>query len=269
MRYARNHFIWHISILIFLSIPISLFLLLPLLSILFRFDSAVILENIQLPQVAKAIKISLYTSMISTLLTVFLGTPLAYFLARYKFVGKFLVDSLIDLPIVLPPLVVGIALLITFGRQGSVGKYLYDLGLNIAFTPTAVVLAQLFVGAPLYIRSAIVGFSNVDRDYEQAASLDGATNLQILQKITLPLAAPSLISGMVIGWARALGEFGATIVFAGNLPGYTQTIPLAIYLGFEANLNVALTLAIVLIVISLSILVVVKRLLQKQIFLYY
>jgi molybdate transport system permease protein len=165
---------------------------------------------------------------------------------------------------VLPPSVAGIALLIAFGRRGLLGSTLEELGLSIAFTQAAVVVAQVFVAAPFYIKAAIAGFAGVDRDLEQAASIDGAHAGQIFRHITAPLAWPVLFGGAVMTWARALGEFGATIIFAGNFPGRTQTMPLAIYIGFELDLNVALTLSIILLVTSFLVLFVVKGVLRQR-----
>jgi molybdate transport system permease protein len=165
---------------------------------------------------------------------------------------------------VLPPAVAGVALLMAFGRRGVLGSYLSDMGFDLAFTQTAVVLAQLFVAAPFYVKSAMAGFAKVDRDAEDAAALDGAGALTVFRRITIPLAWPALFGGAVMTWARALGEFGATIIFAGNFPGRTQTMPLAIYLGFELQLNVALTLAVILLVISFGVLVIIKGMLHQR-----
>jgi molybdate transport system permease protein len=173
------------------------------------------------------------------------------------------VETVLDLPLVLPPAVAGVALLMAFGRRGLVGGVLYDWGIQIAFTQTAVIMAQTFVAAPLYVRAAILGFGSVDEDLEQAAALDGANGRQIFQHVTIPLSWMALLSGSVMTWARALGEFGATIIFAGNYPSRTQTMPLAIYLGFELNLDVALTLSVILVGCSFLVLIVVKRILQR------
>jgi molybdate transport system permease protein len=166
---------------------------------------------------------------------------------------------------VLPPSVAGIALLIAFGRRGLVGQALTDAGISIAFSTVAVVLAQTFVAAPFYIKTALGGFAAVDRDLEQAAMVDGAGPLQVFGRITLPLAWPVLLGGLVMSWARALGEFGATIIFAGNFPGRTQTMPLAIYIGFELDLAIALTLALILLGASFLVLFVVKALLRQRV----
>lgn len=228
-------------------------------------DLVALPTNLVKPQVRQAVSLSLLTTGISTWLALLFGTPLAYLLGRRQFRGRATIDTLLDLPMVLPPSVAGIALLLTFGRRGLVGAYLADLGIAIAFTPLAVILAQLFVSAPFYVKAATVGFAGIDQELEQAAALDGADRWGILRYITIPLAWPTLFGGAVMTWARALGEFGATIIFAGNFPGRTQTMPLAIYIGFELDLTVALTLAVILLTISFIALFVVKGLLRQRI----
>jgi molybdate transport system permease protein len=176
-----------------------------------------------------------------------------------------MLDTLVDLPMVLPPSVAGIALLMAFGRRGMVGQYLSDVNVTIAFTQTAVVLAQIFVAVPFYIKTAAAGFAEVEHELELAAAVDGASNMRVFWHITLPLARTALLTGAVLTWARALGEFGATIIFAGNFPGRTQTMPLAIYIGFELDLSVALTLSAILLTISFGVLFLVKRVFQRTI----
>lgn len=248
-----------------LALPLLLFLLLPLVALLLQIDLITLPTNLGNPQVRQAVNLSLLTTGISTGLALLFGTPLAYLLARCHFRGRATIDTLLDLPMVLPPSVAGIALLLTFGRRGLIGAYLADLGISIAFTPLAVVLAQLFVAAPFFVKAATAGFGGIDRELEQAAALDGADRWAILRHITIPLAWPILFGGAVMTWARALGEFGATIIFAGNFPGRTQTMPLAIYIGFELDLTVALTLAVILLTISFVALFVVKGLLHQRI----
>jgi molybdate transport system permease protein len=175
-----------------------------------------------------------------------------------------LVDTLVDLPTVLPPAVAGVALLMAFGRRGLIGSWLLPLGIEIPFTPVAVVLAQLFIAAPLYIKTAAVGFSNIDWELKKAAALDGANRWQTFRFVVAPNGLNALLSGSALTWARALGEFGATIIFAGNFPGRTQTMPLAIYIGFEIDLNVALTLAVILIGISFAVLLFLKIILSQR-----
>jgi molybdate transport system permease protein len=215
--------------------------------------------------VAQAIGLSMATTSVTLLMTLIVGTPVGFLLGRREFRGRQMIDTLIDLPMVLPPAVAGIALLLAFGRRGIFGQYLEDWGVHIAFTQTAVILAQLFVAAPFYVKAAAAGFEAVDPELEQAAALDGASWWQVLLWITFPLARTALLGGAVMTWARALGEFGATIIFAGNFPGRTQTMPLAIYLGFELDLNVALTLAVILLAASFLVLLVVKGLLGQRV----
>jgi molybdate transport system permease protein len=246
-----------------LSLPFLAFLILPLAALLARTPAGGLLENLRAPEVYQAIALSLNTATQATIAAIGLGTPVAYLMARRKFRLKGAVDTLIDLPTVLPPAVAGVALLMAFGRRGIVGSALEDLGLHIAFTQTAVILAQTFIAAPLFIKSAIVGFGAVEHELEQAAALDGASRWGVFQHITLPLARPALLSGAVLAWARALGEFGATIIFAGNFPGRTQTMPLAIYIGFELDLGVALTLSVILVGCSFLVLIAVKALLHR------
>lgn len=252
------------SALWLLAFPMLLFLVLPLVALVLRIRPVTLLENLGNGQVVQAISLSLVTTALSTAAALFFGTPLAYLLARRTFRGRASIDTLIDLPMVLPPSVAGIALLIAFGRRGLFGALLNEWGLTLAFTEAAVVVAQIFVAAPFYIKAAIAGFAAVERDLEQAAAIDGANRWRIFRHITLPLAWPMLFSGAVMTWARALGEFGATIIFAGNFPGRTQTMPLAIYIGFELELPVALTLSVILLAISFLVLLIVKRLSQSR-----
>jgi molybdate transport system permease protein len=248
-----------------LSLPLIAFLLVPLAALLLRLSPAALLAHLVQPQVAQAIGLSMATTSMTLLITLVVGTPVGYLLGRGEFEGRQLLDTLIDLPMVLPPAVAGIALLLAFGRRGLFGQYLNEVGITIAFTQTAVVMAQLFVAAPFYVKAAAAGFSAIDRELEQAAALDGAGGWQIFRLITLPMARTTLLGGAVMTWARALGEFGATIIFAGNFPGRTQTMPLAIYLGFELDLNIALTLAVLLLAASFLVLLVVKGLLGQRV----
>jgi molybdate transport system permease protein len=247
------------------GLPMILFLFVPLLALILRVSPEDFLAKIGMPETIQAIRLSVSTTLISLVVTLIAGTPLAYLLARRRFAGRTVLDTLVDLPIVLPPAVAGIALLVTFGRLGLVGQSLSAWGIDLAFTPAAVVMAQTFVAAPLYIKTASAAFAAVDREVEQAASLDGANAIGTFRYISLPLSSASLFGGAVMTWARALGEFGATIIFAGNLPGLTQTMPLAIYLGFELDLRSALTLSLVLLVLSFGTLLLVKGILRMRI----
>ena len=181
-------------------------------------------------------------------------------LARSRSPRQVWIELILDLPIVLPPSVAGLALLIAFGRNGLLGGALAALGLSLPFTTTAVVMAQTFVAAPLYVRSARVGFRHVETELIEAAHVEGANTWQLFREVMVPIAGRVLTSGVILTWTRALGEFGATILFAGNLEGVTQTMPMAIYLGFERNLGVALALAVVLIAVSVVLLALSKRL---------
>ncbi len=248
----------------FLSLPLLFFLFLPLIALIIQADPATIFENLNTAQVRQAIWLSLKTSLTATVLTVLLGTPVAFLLARAHFPFRKTLDALIDLPMVLPPAVAGVALLIVFGRNGVLGGALESLNLQIPFTQIAVVMAQMFVAAPLFIRSAIIGIGRVEQELEEAAFLDGATNWAVLKFVTIPLAWPAFLGGAVLTWARALGEFGATIIFAGNLTGVTQTMPLAIYIGFELDLNVALTLSVILLAASFFILALLRNVIKPQ-----
>lgn len=248
-----------------LCIPLVLLLALPLLAILLRTPLPLLLGNLQQRQVVQALTLSMITSLITTALAILLGTPLAYLLARRNFRGKALLDTLIDAPMVLPPAVAGVGLLLAFGRRGIWGSYLDALGISLTFTQAAVVLAQLFVAAPFFVKAAAAGFMSVEQELEQAAALDGASRWQTFRQITVPLAGPALLGGAIMTWSRALGEFGATIIFAGNLPGRTQTMPLAIYIGFELRFDVALTLSVILLCCSFGVLLITKGLLKLRI----
>ena len=247
-----------------LSVPLLGFLALPLVALLLRVSPEKFFVNLGAPLVAQAIALSLGTTFIATAVTIVFGTPVAYLLARRRFRLRRAIDTLIDLPTVLPPSAAGLALLMAFGRYGVLGSLLDRLGIQLAFTQAAVVMAQVFVAAPFYIKAATVGFASVSHELEQAAALDGAGGWQAFQYITIPLAWNGLLSGAVMTWARALGEFGATIIFAGNFPGRTQTMPLAIYLGFEIDLDIALTLSLILVGCSFLVLMIVKGLLSRE-----
>ena len=185
--------------------------------------------------------------------------PLAYVLARRTFPGKRLVEIVIDLPIVLPPAVAGLALLLVFGNRGLLGSQLTALGWSIPFTTVAVILAQTFVSAPFFVRSARAGIAGVDRDLEDAARADGASESHLFRTITVPLASSALAAGLVMSWARALGEFGATIMFAGSIEGRTQTLPLVVYAEFGAgDLDASIAAATVLVLAAFGVLAAVR-----------
>ncbi|MBH76832.1 MAG: molybdate ABC transporter permease subunit [Dehalococcoidia bacterium] len=201
-----------------------------------------------------ALVLSLWTSTLSLLIAIVAGTPVAYWLSHTRFPGKGVLEALIDLPIVLPPTIAGVALLTAFGRKGLLGGPLDDwFGLTLGFSTAAVIMAQLFVSAPFYVRAARAGFASVDAQFERVAHTLGASRLRAFTQIVLPLSWPSLAAGAALCWARALGELGATLIFAGNLQGETQTMPLAILNTFESaeGLTAAVALAILLLAVAL------------------
>jgi molybdate transport system permease protein len=240
------------------------FLILPLIGLLSRVVSApTLLAAVGRPIVLEALCLSLITTVAVLVLALAFGSPLALLLARRRFPGSAILDSLVDLPIVLPPAVAGLALLLTFGRRGLLGTPLAAVGIELPFTTAAVVLASLFVAAPFYVRAARSGFLSVPRELEEAARVEGATEWQVFRFVTAPVAAPALFGGAILCWARALGEFGATIMFAGQFFGRTQTMPLAIYAALESDLDAALSLSVLLLAISFGLLVLFRRWLQQ------
>ncbi|HXP92324.1 MAG TPA: ABC transporter permease [Candidatus Binatia bacterium] len=217
------------------------------------------LAAITSPSALLALRLSFMTTLIALAVTLVLGTPLAYILARADFPGRKIVDALVDLPIVIPPAVAGLALLLVFGRNGTFGPFLRSMGITLSFTTAAVVMAQVFVSSPFYVRAARGGLAQVDRQLEAASLTLGMGPLRTFAFVTIPLAAPSLLGGALLCWARALGEFGATIMFAGNLAGVSQTLPLAVYLNLESgNLPVATALSVALIFVSLIVISLVR-----------
>jgi len=240
------------------------FLALPLLGLVLRAVVAGgLLDAMGRPIVLEAVRLSLLTTAVVLLLTLVIGSPLALLLARRRFRGIGLLDSLVDLPIVLPPAVAGLALLLTFGRRGLLGTPLAALGIELPFTTAAVIVASFFVAAPFYVRAARSGFLSVPREYEEAARVEGASEWQVFRHVTVPVAAPALFGGAILCWARALGEFGATIMFAGQFTGRTQTMPLAIYAALESDTDAALGLSVLLLLISFVLLVFFRRWLRS------
>lgn len=242
------------------SLLLLALLALPILALLWRAGSEGMFAFITQPSAVAALRLSLVTSTLSVLIAIVTGTPLAFVLARRKFKGKTFLELVIDLPVVLPPSVAGIALLIAFGRQGVFGSVLNSLGITLPFTTTAVILAQTFVSAPLFVRAARIGFAEIEHQIVEAAYVEGSNEWQLFRFLMFPLAGRAILSGAILAWTRAIGEFGATILFAGNLEGVTQTMPLAIYLGLERSLSIALALATVLVFVSFLLLLVTRRL---------
>jgi molybdate transport system permease protein len=250
---------WHLGISALAALAV-LFLGLPILALIARaLLVGTLAEILGSPAIVDALTLSLITTSASLVLTILIGGPLAYVLARRRFRGSWIVETVVDLPIVLPPAVAGLALLLLFGRRGIVGGFLADLGIGIPFTTAAVVLAQMFVAAPFFIRSARTGLAGVDRDLEDAARVDGAAERDVMARVTLPLASSALAAGLVMCWARALGEFGATIMFAGNVPGRTQTLPLLVYAEFQSgDVDAAIAAAAILVLAAMGVLVAVR-----------
>lgn len=206
-----------------------------------------------------ALRLSLEVSLLATLLSALFGIPLAWVLARTAFRGRSVLRALVVLPIVLPPVVAGVGLLAALGRRGVVGGWLERAaGIQLTFSTAGAVLAATFVSMPLVILAAEAGFRAVDERYEQAAAVLGARPWYAMRRVVLPMAAPQLAAGAVLAWARALGEFGATVTFAGNLRGRTQTVPLAVFQQLQTDPDGAITLSLILVVLSVSVLVVLR-----------
>jgi molybdate transport system permease protein len=245
-----------------LATPLALFLGLPVVVLVARaLAGRALVDAAGSQAVLDALSLSLVTTLVSLVLIVGLGLPLAFVLARRRFRGSSMVETVVDLPIVLPPSVAGLALLLVFGRRGLLGEPLADLGLTIPFTTAAVILAQVFVAGPFFVRSARAGLANVERDLEDVARDLGASEWAVFRAVTVPLAAPALTAGLVLCWARALGEFGATIMFAGNIEGRTQTLPLVVYAEFQAgDLEASIAAAAILVIAAFGVLLAVRRL---------
>lgn len=242
------------------------FIALPVVALFLKSPLDTTFRSLHDPMVIDALRLSLMTSTITTITIVIMGTPIAYVSARFNYFGKELGDSVIDLPVIMPPAVAGIALLVAFGRMGIVGHNLNALGINIAFTTLAVIIAQVFVSSPFYIRQARTSFEDVDLSFENAARTLGASRVYTFFHVILPIAMNGLLSGAIMAFARSLGEFGATIMFAGNFQGRTQTMPLAIYTAMQGDLDVSLCLAIILVAFSFTVIFLVKTLTRRRVY---
>lgn len=244
---------WQVGVLAAAGLLLA-FLVLPLLSLLVRVPPGVLWARLTGPAALTALRLSLITSAIATAAVVTLGLPTAYLFATGRFPGKRVLETLVELPMVLPPTVAGLGLLLAFGRAGLAGRGLAALGLTIPFTTLAVVLAQVFVATPFFVSAATAGLREVDTRYADAAATLRAGPGYTFRRVLLPLALPSVLAGAATGWARALGEFGATIMFAGNLPGRTQTLPLAVYIGLQTDVRTAVALSVLLLIFSFTLL---------------
>lgn len=245
---------------ILLAVVFGVFFLVPFAGLVDRaIDEPNTWRLLRTEQVRQALTLSIWTSAVTVLLALLLGTPVAYLLARARFPGRAVVDALIDLPIVLPPTVAGVALLTAFGRRGLLGEPIAEwTGFTFGFRTTAVIMAQLLVAAPFYVRAAKSGFESVDAQVERVAYTLGASRVRTFFRITVPQAWPALVAGIVLCWARSMGELGATLIFAGNFEGRTQTMPLAIIGAFEgSSLGVAGAIALSLILLATAVVVLV------------
>lgn len=256
VRSHRGSVPWPLGVPALLAV---LFLLVPLAALLVRAPWTSLAEILATKEVLDALRLSLVCASSATVIALLIGVPLAWVLARGRFRGLALLRALVTLPLVLPPVVGGVALLLAFGRQGLVGRSL-DLwfGFTLPFTTLGVVIAETFVAMPFLVVTVEGAFRTLDRGYEEAAATLRASRLTIFRRVTLPLIGPSLAAGAVLCWARALGEFGATITFAGNSPGITQTMPLAVYLAMESDPDAAIALSLVLLVVSVTVLALLR-----------
>jgi molybdate transport system permease protein len=234
------------------------FFVLPLVGLLSRAPWETALADLTTPEALTALRLSFVVSLAATALALLFGVPLAWIYARVPFRGRDVVRALTTLPMILPPVVGGVALLFAFGRRGLFGQALDTIGIRIPFTTAGAILAATFVAMPFLVLTVEAGLRSMDRRYEDAARTLGASRWHVFRRVTLPLIAPSVSAGAVLCWARALGEFGATITFAGNLPGTTQTLPLAVYIALETRPEVAIMLSLVLLAVSLAILVAMR-----------
>ena len=235
------------------------FFVLPLVGLLYRAPWETALSDLTTPEALTALRLSFVVSIAATALALLLGVPLAWIYARVAFPGRNVVRALTTLPMILPPVVGGVALLFAFGRRGLFGQLLDTMfGIRLPFTTAGAILAATFVAMPFLVLTVEAGLRSMDRRYEDAARTLGAGRWLVFRRVTLPLIAPSLFAGAVLCWARALGEFGATITFAGNLPGTTQTLPLAVYIALETRPEVAIMLSLVLLAVSLAVLIAMR-----------
>jgi molybdate transport system permease protein len=237
----------------------TLFLVLPLVGLVVRAPWSDLPHHLAAPGVGQALRLSLVTATLATAVSLVLGVPLAWVLARTRVPGRSVLRALVTVPLVLPPVVGGVALFLVLGRQGLVGRWLYDaFGFSLPFTTAAVVVAETFVAMPFLVVSVEGALRAADSRYEEAAATLGADRWTTFRRVTLPLVAPGVGAGAVLCWARALGEFGATITFAGNFPGTTQTMPLAVYLALESDPPAAVVLSLVLLAVSVATLLLLR-----------
>ena len=242
-----------------LAVPFALalgFVVLPLAGLLWKAPWSHVVDDLTTSTVGTALRLSLVCSLGAMAISALLGIPLAWVLARVDLPGRSLIRALTMLPMVLPPVVGGVALLLAFGRNGLVGQWLYKAtGYSLPFTTAGAMLAEAFVAMPFLVLTVEAGLRSADRRLEDAAATLGANRWTTFRRVTIPMVAPSLFAGLALAWARALGEFGATITFAGNFPGTTQTVPLAVYVALESQPEVAIVLSLLLLALSIVVLV--------------
>jgi molybdate transport system permease protein len=238
------------AVAVSLAALLALFVGLPLIALLFRVAPSDLVRHLLDRDVLLALRLSLVTTLATTALAIVVGTPVAYLLATREFRGKRALEVVLALPMVLPPTVAGFALLMAFGRAGLAGRALHAAGISLPFTTAGVVAAQFFMSIPFFIAPARAGFAGVERRLIEAAGTLRASESFTFFRVLLPLAAPALLAGVALAAARALGEFGATITFAGNLPGTTQTMPLAVYVALQSDLETAVILSVLLLITS-------------------
>ncbi len=241
-----------------------LFIALPIIAVFLRIEPAQISAQLNNPQIINAIQLSLFTAAVATLISFVFAVPTGYFMATRQFRGKALMDTIIDLPLVLPPAVAGVALLYTFAPKGLLGPIFTFFGVTIPGYTVAVILAETFVASSFLLRSAKTGFENLDRDVYNSAKILSGSKIRVFFTVSLPLTFRAIITGTMMTWARSMGEFGATLMFAGNLPGITQTMPLAIYTLLYSDPTAGVMLSLILIAISFAVLVMIKLIEQKR-----
>ncbi|HET7358476.1 MAG TPA: ABC transporter permease [Nocardioidaceae bacterium] len=235
------------------------FLVFPLVALLVRTPWSTVPEQLRSPALADALVLSLETSTAAMVVAAVVGTPLAWLLARLSFPGRSLLRVMVTVPLVLPPVVAGVALLTAFGRQGLLGQPLFEaFGITIPFTTAAVVIAHAFVALPFYVISVEGALRSTDREYDVVAATLGASRWTTFTRVTLPMALPGVLAGLVLGWARSIGEFGATITFAGNFRGTTQTMPLLVYTDLQRNQGAAIVVSVILLLVSVAVLALLR-----------
>lgn len=242
---------------------LAAFLVVPLVALFTTTTLADFREGLTHPLVWPALRLSLLTTSLSLVLVLMLGTPLSWSLANASGRVARGVEALLQLPIVIPPAVAGVAMLLAFGRRGLLAGVLYPEGWSVTFTTTAVVMAEVFVSAPFFVQAATSAFRRIDPKLIVVARTFGASPLRVFSRVAIPVAAPALVAGAAMSWARSLGEFGATLMFAGNLEGRTQTLPLAIYTALESDIRTARALSLLLVVVAFALLLIIRSALKR------